>query len=97
MLMFESVLRKVVTVDSFGEFASAIYGDPFYGKPLVILDSLEGAAKVNVEVLPLGTVQAAQRRYYLAVPSWASGDAREASEIVLTPHSQELRRTAARS
>jgi hypothetical protein len=62
---------------------------------LIILDSLEDAKKVNVDVLPGSAMQVAAKRYYPAVPSWASGEPREAAEIVLTALSQELKRAGA--
>src|SRR5271169_5722186 len=71
-------------VDGLAKLGSQVHPE------LVVLDSLEDAKKINVDVGLQNAEQVGTRRYYLAVPTWASGEKREATEIVLAALSQEL-------
>src|ERR1700674_5151205 len=61
---------------------------------LIIFNSLEDGEKTKVEVLPQSLLEVSRKRYYLVIPEWVAGEAREAAQVVQGGFRQELSKTA---
>jgi hypothetical protein len=62
---------------------------------IVFLASLEDGARAEIDIPPQSAVQVSRNRFYLVIPSWASGEQREAAELVVAAVRQELQKAGA--
>ncbi|MDR3713961.1 MAG: hypothetical protein P4L51_14155 [Puia sp.] len=57
---------------------------------LVFFSSLDDGAKSKTDIPPQSAVEVSAKPYYLVIPPWASGEQREAAELVLGALRQEV-------
>jgi hypothetical protein len=62
---------------------------------LVILNSSEDGKRAKIDVPPQSAVEVSTKRFYLVITNWASGEEREASELVLPEFRLELQKAGA--
>lgn len=57
---------------------------------LVFFSSLDDGPKTKTDIPPGSAVEISMKPYYLVIPSWASGEQREAAELVLLALRREV-------
>jgi hypothetical protein len=61
---------------------------------IIFLDSLEDGTKAKIDIPPQSAIQVSKNTFYLVIPSWASGEQREAAELVVASVRKELQKTS---